>query len=112
MKTGDPSLKFVCHICGAQPQERCETNSGTLRFESHRERRDVAKEHNVEHLSAWHGFKADDRSSYPTVDSPEQVKYADGGQIEGMSLKHLLGPRLVSDSPITGWRYIKCRFLK
>jgi hypothetical protein len=40
----DKSLSFVCPICGAQPQEKCELNSGTPRFESHRERRDIAKD--------------------------------------------------------------------
>ena len=33
MKTTDPSLKFVCPICGAQPKERCEMNSGTPAFD-------------------------------------------------------------------------------
>jgi hypothetical protein len=44
MKMTDPSLNFECPVCGAAPHERCETNSGTPRFESHRERRDVAKD--------------------------------------------------------------------
>jgi hypothetical protein len=38
MKTSDPSLKFVCPVCGAQAQEVCEMNTGMPRFESHRER--------------------------------------------------------------------------
>jgi len=38
MKASDPSLKLVCPVCGAQPQEVCEMNTGDLRFESHRER--------------------------------------------------------------------------
>ena len=45
MITTDVSLKFACPICGAQPQEKCELNSGGPRFESHRERRDVARDH-------------------------------------------------------------------
>jgi hypothetical protein len=43
MAAKDKSLNFACPICGAQPQEKCELNSGTPRFESHRERRDTAK---------------------------------------------------------------------
>ena len=41
----DVSLDFVCRICGANPQERCELDSGTPRFESHVERWDIAKDH-------------------------------------------------------------------
>jgi hypothetical protein len=44
MDAKDKSLNFACPICGAQPQEKCELNSGTPRFESHRERRDTAKD--------------------------------------------------------------------
>jgi hypothetical protein len=41
----DVSLDFVCPICGANPQERCEMLSGTPRFESHVERWNIAKDH-------------------------------------------------------------------
>jgi hypothetical protein len=41
----DASLDFVCPICGANPQERCEMLSGTPRFESHVERWNIAKDH-------------------------------------------------------------------
>jgi hypothetical protein len=44
MTAKDKSLNFVCPICRAQPQEKCELNSGTPRFESHRERQDTAKD--------------------------------------------------------------------
>jgi hypothetical protein len=44
MTITDNSLNFVCLICGAQPQEKCELNSGQPRFASHRERRDTAKD--------------------------------------------------------------------
>jgi hypothetical protein len=44
MKTSDLSLKFVCPVCGAQPKERCEMNSGAFRFESHRERKDRVRD--------------------------------------------------------------------
>jgi hypothetical protein len=40
----DLSLNFSCPICGAEPSEKCELNSGAARFESHRERRDIAKD--------------------------------------------------------------------
>jgi len=39
----DASLEFVCPICGAALQERCEMHSGTPRFESHVERWDIVK---------------------------------------------------------------------
>jgi hypothetical protein len=41
----DASLEFVCPICGAALQERCEMHSGTPRFESHVERWDIVKDH-------------------------------------------------------------------
>jgi predicted RNA-binding Zn-ribbon protein involved in translation (DUF1610 family) len=44
MMNTDGSLKFVCPVCGAKPQERCKMNSGMPRLESHRERRDVSKD--------------------------------------------------------------------
>ena len=44
MTVADKSLTFPCPICGAQPQEKCELNSGAPRFESHRVRRDIAKD--------------------------------------------------------------------
>jgi len=40
----DISLNFTCPICGAAPQEKCELNSGAPRFESHIERREIAKD--------------------------------------------------------------------
>jgi hypothetical protein len=43
-RTND-SLNFDCPICGAVPQELCELNSGTPRFESHVERWEIAKDH-------------------------------------------------------------------
>jgi hypothetical protein len=45
MPISDLSLDFVCPTCGADPQEKCEMNSGTPRFESHLERWDIAKNH-------------------------------------------------------------------
>jgi hypothetical protein len=41
----DFSLDFVCPICDAQPQEKCEMRSGAPRFESHIERKWIAQDH-------------------------------------------------------------------
>jgi hypothetical protein len=38
------SLDFVCPICGVQPEERCRLIGGGLRFESHIERKYIAKD--------------------------------------------------------------------
>jgi hypothetical protein len=53
----DLSLNFSCPICGAEPSEKCELNSGTARFESHRERRDIARDE-------------DDEDAAPAVEPP------------------------------------------
>ena len=45
MPPADLSLDFVCPICGAEPQEKCEMNSGTPRFSSHVERWDIANDY-------------------------------------------------------------------
>jgi hypothetical protein len=45
MTNGDYSLNFACPTCGANPQEKCELNSGIPRFVSHVERWDVAKDY-------------------------------------------------------------------
>jgi len=37
----DPSLKYVCPVCEASPQERCHVDVGIIRFESHRQRREL-----------------------------------------------------------------------
>jgi hypothetical protein len=37
----------------------------------------------VDHLSEWHSFDALDASTYPKVNSPMQVKYADGSLASG-----------------------------
>jgi len=44
MASIDNSLTVSCPICGASPTEKCELHSGFDRFESHRERRDIAAE--------------------------------------------------------------------
>jgi hypothetical protein len=43
----DPSLKVACPMCGARRGERCKLHSGGPRFESHRDRIDVAKDHRI-----------------------------------------------------------------
>jgi hypothetical protein len=41
----DYSLDFVCPVCDAQPQEKCELSSGAPRFESHIERKWIAQDY-------------------------------------------------------------------
>jgi hypothetical protein len=61
----------------------------------------------MEHLSDWHDFNPANRSTYPKVDAPVQVRNGDGIVTEGKTFKSLL-PRSVSDgSLITNWRYVK-----
>jgi hypothetical protein len=38
---------FACPKCGVRPQEACKLNSGGPRFQSHLERYDLAKDHQV-----------------------------------------------------------------
>ncbi len=60
----------------------------------------------MDHLSEWHSFDANDRSTYPKTVSAIQVKYADGGLASGQTFDFF--PVLtVPKSPIVGWRYIK-----
>jgi hypothetical protein len=61
----------------------------------------------MEHLSDWHDFTPSNRSTYPTVEAPVQVRYRDGIMSEGVSFKSLLQPSLLIANPINGWRYIK-----
>jgi hypothetical protein len=58
----------------------------------------------MEHLSDWHDFDPENRSTYPTVNAPVQVRYEHGNMTEGKSFKSFLQPPVL---PITGWRYIK-----
>jgi hypothetical protein len=37
----------------------------------------------MEHLSDWHSFDPNYRSTYPKVNAPIQVKYANGSLAEG-----------------------------
>ena len=40
----------------------------------------------MDHLSDWHGFDARDTSTYPKVNAPVQIRYADGGLAVGYTL--------------------------
>jgi hypothetical protein len=57
--------------------------------------------------SDWHHFNANLRETYPKIYSPIRVRYANGGEAEGDFLKLLSHVRVIHESPITGWRYIK-----
>jgi hypothetical protein len=46
------SLDFVCPACGAQPKEKCQLIGGAPRFESHVERKYIAKDHVLKLSSA------------------------------------------------------------
>jgi len=63
----------------------------------------------LEHLSEWHGVDVNDRSTYPKVNAPVQVKYADGSLDFGYALDFFPSFKAAPESPITGWRYIKER---
>jgi hypothetical protein len=38
----------------------------------------------MEGLSDWHAFNPDNRTTYPKVDAPVQVRYANGLHVEAM----------------------------
>jgi hypothetical protein len=59
----------------------------------------------MKHLSNWHDFDHSDQGTYPKVDAPVQVRYADGQQIEVSSFREILS----SPRQIAGWRYIKLK---
>ena len=61
----------------------------------------------MSHLSDWHRFEPTDRSTYPKVDAPVQVRF-DNGQMEEGSVRMFFPlTKLLPGSSITGWRYIK-----
>jgi hypothetical protein len=66
----------------------------------------------MRHLSRWHTCDPRDRETYPKVVAPIEVKYESGNVCVGFShdLFPVLG--LLSDSLITGWRYIKAGSLR
>jgi hypothetical protein len=59
------------------------------------------------HMSPWHVFKSDDRSTHPEVNARMQVKYADGSLAVGYAFDFFPGLKTVQESPVIGWRYIK-----
>ena len=61
----------------------------------------------MEHLSDWHSFDPNDRSTYPKVKSPIQVKYANDSLAQGDCRKFFPREESLTDSLIVGWRYIK-----
>jgi len=46
------ALDFVCPVCGAKTQEKCKLTTGAPRFESHIERRYIAKDRNLKRSRA------------------------------------------------------------
>jgi hypothetical protein len=61
----------------------------------------------MKHRSDWHSFNENVPEDYPTIDSHVQVRYANGGTSEGDFRKLLLHVRILHESPVTAWRYIK-----
>jgi hypothetical protein len=59
------------------------------------------------HIGQWHHFDPGDRSTYPKVNSPVQVRDAVGARFEGDFLKLVSEARQLLKPKITGWRYIK-----
>jgi hypothetical protein len=59
------------------------------------------------HIGEWHDFNPADRSTYPKVNSPIQVRDATGGRSEGDFLKLVSNARQLLKPKIVGWRYIK-----
>lgn len=55
----------------------------------------------------WHTFDVYDRSTYPTVNAPVEVKHADGKLEKGNCREFFPQFELLSDATITSWRYIK-----
>ena len=63
------------------------------------------------HLSEWHTFNSRDRETYPKADAAIQVRYESGSVSVGFSHDFFPASGLLSDSLITGWRYIKAETL-
>jgi hypothetical protein len=61
----------------------------------------------MDHLSDWHSFDPQDRSSYPKTNSAIQVKFAGGHIAEGDALGFLPNLKTLPKCPVVGWRYIK-----
>jgi hypothetical protein len=61
----------------------------------------------IKHLSTWHDFDENDKSSYPKVCARVQVKHVNGRVAEGDSFDMLARERLIAESAVIAWRYIK-----
>lgn len=59
----------------------------------------------VQYLSDWHDFRPLDSKTYPKVNAPVQVRYADGKSKEGTAVSFF--GTVDPNSEITAWRYIK-----
>jgi hypothetical protein len=70
-------------------------------------RRRKAYNRQMKYISEWHSFDPKSAQTYPKIDAPLQVRYANGAERKG-SFKELFSPRKTSlDTKITGWRYLK-----
>ena len=59
------------------------------------------------HIGAWHYFNPADRSTYPKVYSPVEVRDANGSTAEGDFLKLVSETRQRLRPMITNWRYVR-----
>jgi hypothetical protein len=60
----------------------------------------------AEHLSDWHDFNAEDRKTYPEMNtSPVQVRFADGTVEEATGFDMIV--RYKPKAFVIAWRYIK-----
>jgi hypothetical protein len=58
-------------------------------------------------IGEWHYFNPADRSTYPKVYSPVEVRDASGSTAEGDFLKLVSETRQRLKPTITNWRYVK-----
>jgi hypothetical protein len=63
----------------------------------------------VKDLRHWHILDPLDRTTYPTVDGPMQVKYRNGTMRLGYRHDFFPSTGLVANSLILNWRYIMSR---
>ena len=61
----------------------------------------------MEPPSNWHYFNENERSTYPKVVAPVQVRHASGRIAEGDSHELFSSDHLLAESPVIAWRYIK-----
>jgi hypothetical protein len=59
------------------------------------------------HLGDWHVFNPTDRSTYPKVAAPVQVRFDDGKFEDGESRMFFPQVNLLPGSSINAWRYVK-----